>query len=365
MKKSEAKTSIKKIVSDSASLSPTSLINLFEIDVSEIAVSETLLKNVRFRNSNPQTVFRFHNNVKITQSAIWFQGVKYIAAPISAEGFEISSKGTLPRPRLSLTINPKGVESFSIFKDLMRDLNDLVGAKVIRKRTFLKYIDWENFYKVDSNKNPLNPLVPIVGELDLPKDFDPDPNAEFPNDIYFIDRKSGENKLSLEFELASALELEEVKLPGRILSQKKCPFTYRGEGCCYEYASRKSSIHGDADLPAKAPPIANEKDELISDAVDNYDPVSATIELWKPNTPYPAKKGVFIIVKDINYYYVAKSDGVPANEPPPNSKHWVPDQCSKSLKGCSLRWGDGTEGQKSSTLKGHLPFGGFPGITKR
>ncbi len=290
---------------------------------------------------------------------MWWQGLKYIAAPIQIEGFEVTAKGTLPRPKLSLTTSSEGIESFSVFRDLMRDLEDLVGAKVTRKRTFLKYIDKRNFYDGD---------VPIAGPLNIPEDFSPDPNAEFPNDIYFIDRKSGENKLSMELELASALELEEVKLPSRILSSKRCPFTYRGEGCCYEYGSRKSSEHGDADLPAKAPPIADEKDELISEVVDGYNPATATTVKWQAGTTYAAKKGVFITVKGINYYYVAKNAGVPANEPPPNSKYWAQDQCSKSLKGCKFRWADGAPGEEGSTggpFKGHLPFGGFPGITRK
>jgi phage-related protein len=39
MKKEDAKKSIKKITSDSASLEPSSLVTLFEIDISEIAIT--------------------------------------------------------------------------------------------------------------------------------------------------------------------------------------------------------------------------------------------------------------------------------------------------------------------------------------
>ena len=45
MDKDQAKKSIKKITGDSASLNPTSLVTLFEIDISEIAINESLLKN--------------------------------------------------------------------------------------------------------------------------------------------------------------------------------------------------------------------------------------------------------------------------------------------------------------------------------
>ena len=64
MDKNQAKKSIKKITGDSASLNPTSLVTLFEIDVSEIAINESLLKNLKFGNTIDK-VFRFHNNVKV------------------------------------------------------------------------------------------------------------------------------------------------------------------------------------------------------------------------------------------------------------------------------------------------------------
>tara|TARA_Y100000593_G_scaffold79143_1_gene147174 strand:+ start:53 stop:1147 length:1095 start_codon:yes stop_codon:yes gene_type:complete len=362
MDKNQAKKSIKKITGDSASLNPTSLINLFEIDTSEIAINESLLKNLKFGNSIDK-IFRFHNNIKYINGDIWFNGNKYSAAPIRADGFEVTSKGTLPRPKLSMTVNDQGITIFSKFKDLMRDLQDLVGSKVIRRRTFIKYLDAETFSD---------------NSIDKPDGFAPDPFAQFPEDIYYIDRKSGENKYSLEFELSTALELEEIRLPGRILSQRKCPFTYRSAGCCYEYSSRRiieshgsSSSGNEAKLPASAPAMANEKDELISTILtpeggggSQYDPSNQNGEIWQRGISYPQGKAVYITVKNVNYYYVAKLGGAPANEPPPNETYWVPDQCSKTLRGCKIRWGAGTIGQNSSSLNDHLPFGGFPGISR-
>lgn len=362
MDKNQAKKSIKKITGDSASLNPTSLVTLFEIDISEIAINESLLKNLKFGNTIDK-VFRFHNNVKVINSDIWFNGKKYVAAPIRAEGFEVTSKGTLPRPKLSMTVSEQGITVFSKFKDIMRDLEDLVGSKVTRKRTFLKYVDAETFSASTAGK---------------PLGFSPDPFAQFPEDIYYIDRKSGENKYSLEFELATALELEEIRLPGRILSQRRCPFTYRGAGCCYEYSSRRivqshgsSSLGNESSLPGKAPAMANEKDELISDVLtpeggggSAYNPSNEDAQIWQRGISYPQGKAVYITVKNVNYYYVAKLGGAPANEPPPNETYWVPDQCSKTLRGCKIRWGEGTIGQNSSNMQNHLPFGGFPGVNR-
>ena len=54
--------------------------------------------------------------------------------------------------------------------------NDLTGATVTRIRTLARYLDSINF---PGNTNPLGT---------------PDPTAEFPQEIYKIDRKSAENR---------------------------------------------------------------------------------------------------------------------------------------------------------------------------
>jgi len=195
-----------------------------------------------------------------------------------------------------------------------------------------------------------------------------------------VERKSAENKLFMEFELASALALENIKLPGRIIAARMCPWTYRGEGCCYEYSANKStSVHGEATLPTVAPPLANEKDELIENTVSEYDPSSYfgnVPELWQAGKSYGKGVAVRIKAKEINYYFVAK-EVVPTDVPPPNDKYWVADQCSKKMTGCKWRWGtySATAGENghiggsppvtngSNPRKGHLPFGGFPGVT--
>ena len=41
----------------------------------------------------------------------------------------------------------------------------------------------------------------------------PDPTAEFPQEIYFLDRKISENRDVVQWEAISALDLVNVKLP--------------------------------------------------------------------------------------------------------------------------------------------------------
>ena len=63
--------------------------------------------------------------------------------------------------------------------------DDFVGLKVKRIRTFLKYIDSINFI---DNINPFG---------------SPDASARFPDEKYFINQKTGEDKNVVQFELTS------------------------------------------------------------------------------------------------------------------------------------------------------------------
>ena len=51
----------------------------------------------------------------------------------------------------------------------------------------------------------------------------PDPTAEFPQEIYFLDRKITENRNLVTWEAQSALDLVNVKLPARIATKELFP----------------------------------------------------------------------------------------------------------------------------------------------
>lgn len=342
MNTTQAQTSLKSIYSEANSLTPQSLVTLFEIDYTDLATDQGLSVG------SDGGIFRFHNNVKLLQTNILFQGKNFIAAPIKAEGFEVSSRGTLPSPHLSMTVDETGIDFFALFKDRLKSLADLVGAKVTRIRTFAKYLDIRNW-----------------SPDQIPDWIAPDENAEFPRDVYYIDRKSNENKFTIEFELASMLDVENIVLPSRRVLAKRCSFDYRSEGCLYEYSNLKNDeIHGEtATLPEFAPPTATDRDELISNIIN--------VRMKTPE-PYNADKlglyvkgsVVYLTKNNINYYFVCKVNN--PTKSPPDSNEWCRDACSKSVKGCRLRFG--TEGAmgvgNSGLVKGNLNFGGFLGADR-
>ncbi len=125
--------------------------------------------------------------------AVVFNGRSYIPLPVGIEGIEMSGEGKLPRPKISVS---------NISKALLAEVvayNDLVGAVVTRKRTYQKYLDGQGAA---------------------------DPNAEFPEDVFIIKRKTKQNKLLLQFELRSPLDLEHTLIPGRQVLPN-CGHTYR------------------------------------------------------------------------------------------------------------------------------------------
>lgn len=150
-------------------------------------------------------MFYFHSGVNELNGNIIWQGNEYVALPVEASGFAYDS-GAFPRPKIKLA-NVQG-----IFSALIRNYNDLVGMTVIRKRTAVRYLDAINFDGGNPNANP---------------------SEQFDDEIYFITQKTAENKLYIEFELGSSLDLSGVYLPRRMVNANHCPFRYRGEECSY------------------------------------------------------------------------------------------------------------------------------------
>jgi lambda family phage minor tail protein L len=451
MNKSQAIESSVKVTTEIMSANPSALITLWELDITDLLTFGPALRGVlELRDRNvvvgpEHHIFRFHNNLFLTKNSISWKGNRYIPAPIAAEGFETSSKGTLPKPKLTLFASEDAIEEFSILKSQI-NLAELIGAKVTRIRTFAKYLDEENFRSAGFD----------IETSDVPEGFDPDPNAEFPRDIFYLDRKSRDTKQVLEFELSSSLDIENVKLPYRRVVQGTCQWQYRGEGCMYEYGgsaeisaidpgnqyfagktvvvdvngteidpstqaqpvSRQQSVYshipywqrntlvedlnflwgnpqevvgtmsnrnkdvhgylGVTKLPIVAPPIANSNDELIF-TIRNEDGLvikagllealpESEPELWSPDQEYQRSSMVFLQKDGVSYYFVAKQD-VPRNVIPPNDSYWVQDECSKTIRGCALRWGRTYltslgMGHLIGDKMGNLPFGGFPAVNK-
>jgi len=177
------------------------IIELFEIDLEPITGSAS-------------DKYYFTANLMPDNTKISWKGQVYEPLPIDASGFERTTKGQIPTPELTVA-NVLGT-----LASVVNTLDDLVGAKVTRRRTLLKYLDGGS---------------------------SPDPSQEFPDDVFYIERKVAESSITITWQLASKIDLEGLQLPKRIITQNYCLWKYRGAECGYS-----------------GPAIANEYDQPIT-----------------------------------------------------------------------------------------------------
>lgn len=166
-------------------------------------------------------IVRFYSGKNRAGGDLVWQGNTYSAFPITASGFDLTGKGTLPRPTISVA-NVDGTVGL-----LVRDLKDLIGAVVTRKRTIAKYLDAVNF------PNGINVTA--------------DPTQFLPDDIYLIERKSVETKDVITFELASSMDVHGAKVPARPIQATVCAWISRYKGLECTYAGALPTCDGTMD----------------------------------------------------------------------------------------------------------------------
>ena len=267
--------------------------------------------------------------------SITWQGIEYISTPLEANGFNLKGDGELPRPRL--TIANKDLE----ISKYLKTHNNLIGAKVVRKRTFAKFLDDVNF---KGGKNPYFDLRSITQETAA------NANNYLPDQTFYVNRRITENKQLVEFELSSVLEMENVFIPNRNVYARYCTFVYRGHGCRYVGNPKRTA-----------------NSQNFTDREGSNITLTSNKGAWQSNTTY--NKGDFVFVETENYtlrkddevdlddpkeklktFYVCIANSVAGNQNfPPISKNWQRDECSKKISDCKLRFNR------------NLRFGGFPG----
>lgn len=297
-----------------ARLTPSTLIELFELDTSGIDSN---------RLPSGQQIIRFHNFVSEGYYPIFFGSVKYMPIPVQFKSNEIKGDGTtLPRPRLNIG-NADGMVSY-----YMSQADGLIGAKLTRRRTFARFLSGET-WGMAAIRNPLG---------------SPDSEAVLSDDVFFVDKVVTENKQAVEFELASILELNKVKLPRRRMFAINCGFEYRNStGCDYTGV-----------------PAADVADKKFT---TGYGLTLVDRGIWIATNTYNAGDYVYIesnFLKEDGsankrYYYVCLGTSVTGAEtrPPIAPNVWQADMCSRKINGCLCRF--------AAT---NLPFGGFPGLIR-
>lgn len=296
---------IKSVNVEQGKFAPSALLDLFILDARALGIPD---------------LYYFTNEVNPLGKPLIYDGETYDPVPISIENVEIDGKGSLPRPRLSVT-NIGGFLS-----QILYDNDNLVGTTVIRKRVFARFLDDDNF---PDNKNPWGT---------------PDTEA-YQEDIYFINRKTLETNQQINFELCTALEVEGAKLPSRQILALVCPFRFRDADSC-AYAG---------------PPVADKNNKTFT-GPGGWGFSSLTDQgEYDPSTTY--QPGDYVYMNSLlpqtygeRTYFVCNRVNLVGNENSPlrNAKAWLIDACSRSPLGCRLHF------PGNAVLRG----GFFPGVTR-
>jgi lambda family phage minor tail protein L len=185
---------ISSVYEDLSVLAPNAIIELFQLQLVPAL-------------HDSSDIYYFHAGVNAAVNGnIVFDGETYVRLPIEVTGFELSSSGALPRP--TLAVSNLGGELSAVLLDVnsFTPGNDLGGAIVTRIRTLKKYLDGEPYA---------------------------DPFAQAPQEIWYIDRKSAENRDVVQWELASKFDLAGVMMPKRQIIANICQWQYRSTECSY------------------------------------------------------------------------------------------------------------------------------------
>jgi lambda family phage minor tail protein L len=270
---------------------------------------------------------------EIGGTIVW-QGQSFIPWALETSGFGAKGDNSLPRPRIKLNNFDLSVSKY------LKTYNNLIGVKVVRKRTFVKFLDDTNF------TNGKNPYYDLATNTTLA-----DESSHLPDQTFYVNRRVTETRDTVELELSTVFELDNVFLPNRNVYSRYCTWVYRGHGCRY-----------------KGEPKTTANSQQFKDSSGSAVPVTSNLGKWEAGLG-SITLGQYVFVETDNYvlrsdtetnlnapserlktYYVCVEAHTASNENfPPISDKWQRDDCAKKISDCKLRFGS------------NLRFGGFPG----
>lgn len=189
---------------DIQQLEPGSLVQLIEVDGTDFGMDTVL----RFHAYNLPTEGWKSFAGDNLPSIIW-QGSEYDPHPYELTGLEMSSSGTQPTPKLSVSNVGNYVAALCL------QFDDLVKAKVKIHTTMAKYLDAANWEQGNSSANPQEERV----------------------QLFYVNAKTAETRTVVEFELCSPFDIQSLQLPSRQITPV-CTWCMRGwyrtgNGCDY------------------------------------------------------------------------------------------------------------------------------------
>lgn len=176
-------------LNESAKLAQSARITLWEIDLTQ---------------SGGDRYF-FCNEANEKGEAVTWQGRKYDVYPVDGCGFEMNGKGAAARPSLKVS------NLYGMVTGMVEDLHSLVGATVIRRIVYARFLDAVNFQNGNQEADPEQESV----------------------SRWVIEQCSDLTAVSATFVLATPTETDGCVFPGRIMLANTCTWIYRSDECGY------------------------------------------------------------------------------------------------------------------------------------
>jgi lambda family phage minor tail protein L len=160
-------------------LTTQGLITLYQLDTSPV-------------KGNGQTFY--FTSAEDFDTTIRWGGVDYAPLPMDASGFEMTTKGTVPQPTVTMS------NLFGAGNMLLDNYNELIGALLSRILTLRRFLD-------DGST--------------------PDGNAYITWDKFVVAQKMSHTSMLITFKLAARWDVEGTQLPRRQILRDVCSHTYR------------------------------------------------------------------------------------------------------------------------------------------
>ena len=360
------------------------------------------LYDLEYDASTPEFA-HFFNGVDDTLNEIKFRDsagteITYIALPLEAQGFDISSDGAYSRPEITVA-NIENVFSQSIGG---LDFQSLIGKRITKRTTLRKYLVGES-----NDSGAGNPPI------------------EFPSVVYIIDRLKSKNIISATFELAAPFDLAGIRLPRRTVIGGACSWEYKGlsrarGGCSWsqrakdggtvylnefdEYLIPSTTLFNSVGTSITKDSYysttttinrVNEDSTITSVSSNDYwqalqnqgSPVSPPSDIdvfnWRRVRVYESSySGIVYTYKERKYNTVVLDSGTlwrvnrthvygTTGTERKEGIYWTAgDKCGKKVTSCALRYKAITTnspvgGALARQNSNHLRFGGFPGARQR
>ncbi len=275
------------VIQEAVSFTPTALIELWTLDGTAVGLD---------------TVYYFVNGSSSSYQSVIYDNVSYVPFPIKVEGMEMDGKGSLPRPKLTVS-NINGFVS----NLLLNNERSLDGATVTRTRVNARFLDASNFGTPE------------------PAWLTPDVNAHWAPEPFVINRKMAENPNIVQWELCSPLEMQRARLPKHIFMANVCIWKYRQGGTC-----------GYSGVP-----VADAANRTFTGSYYNMTLVDQGEYL--STTTY--NRGDYVqlystlpLLASIPTVWVCTTNGTVGVNPSKTTSKWVADACNKTVAACKLHF---------------------------